>query len=104
MIRKELWFGTMMGSILLGAAETTSEDVFHVADPVTGERLEPAFTEAGEADVAKACGLADEASIAFAETDLETRARFLEAVAEQITGLDDALIVRAMNETGLPRQ
>jgi alpha-ketoglutaric semialdehyde dehydrogenase len=40
---------------------------------------------------------------AYRETDLETRAAFLEAIAAEIEALGDELIQTAMAETGLPQ-
>jgi NADP-dependent aldehyde dehydrogenase len=53
--------------------------------------------------VAEACALADAAFPAFAATDPESRAAFLERIADNIVAIGDDLIVRAMAESGLPR-
>jgi NADP-dependent aldehyde dehydrogenase len=76
---------------------------FTAIDPATGAPLPPAFQEAGAADVAAACELAAEAFGSFSELAPAVRARFLECVGAEIMGLGDALIERAMAETGLPR-
>src|SRR3546814_5281023 len=59
--------------------------------------------DAGAADVADAAALAERAFAAFSETAPEARALFLEAIAEEIVAIGDALIERAMLESGLPR-
>jgi NADP-dependent aldehyde dehydrogenase len=71
-------------------------------DPARNTTLEPAFGLATGADVDTACALAEQAFDAFRDTTLEQRARFLEAIAEQILGIGPALIERAGQETGLP--
>ena len=91
------------GKILLGASERDGASAFEAVDPSTGGNLEPKFAEAGARDVADACALAEAAFVSFSETDLETRAKFLETVADKIVAIGDELIVRAMAESGLPR-
>ena len=91
------------GSILIGAAELSSDERFTSVDPSTGQTIAPEFSAAGAEHVERACALAEEAFASYAATDPETRAAFLEAVAEAILSIGDELIVRAMAETGLPR-
>jgi len=91
------------GKILLGASDHDGTAHFRAVDPSTGATMEPAFAEAGAADVAEACRLAEAAFPVFSETTLEARAAFLEAIAEKIVAIGDDLIVRAMAESGLPR-
>ena len=50
----------------------------------------------------QACALAWGAFDEFRETSVETRAAFLEVIAEQILALGDELLERAMAESGLP--
>ncbi len=76
---------------------------FRGINPTTGETLEPAFSEAGTAEVARACTLAAAAFDAYREIGLDKRAQFLEEVAEQILALGDELVERACEESGLPR-
>jgi 2,5-dioxopentanoate dehydrogenase len=92
------------GKLLLGAVQTMgSAGIMRAVNPATGETLEPAFGLANHADVAHACQLANDAFDAYRETPPEVRARFLETIAERIEALGNALIERAMAETGLPR-
>ncbi|MFP6561156.1 aldehyde dehydrogenase (NADP(+)) [Paraburkholderia sp. B3] len=72
-------------------------------EAASGAVLEPAFGGATPADVEAACALAWNALDAYRETPLEARAAFLEAIAQNILDLGDALIERCMTETGLPR-
>ena len=92
------------GDILIGARSVPGgERVFRATNPADGSLLEPAFAFASPDEVAAACALTEAAFDAYRETGLEARARFLEAIADQITELGDALIDRAQAETGLPR-
>ena len=72
-------------------------------NPATRADLEPAFGLATGGDVERACALAAQAFDPYRTLPLEQRARFLEAVAEQILAVGPALIERAMLETGLPQ-
>ncbi len=95
---------TITGAMLIGAQSHRGGDgLFHAIDPATGDALEPGFGGAGADEVARACQLAEDAFDAFRDTGLEQRAAFLDAVAQAILDLGDALIVRAMAESGLPR-
>ncbi|HEY0315347.1 MAG TPA: aldehyde dehydrogenase (NADP(+)) [Sphingomonas sp.] len=91
------------GAILIGQQDVPGTELFQAIDPSTGAILEPGFASAGSRDVEQACALAEAASDRFAMVSPEERAGFLEAIADAIAGIGDALIVRAMQETGLPR-
>ena len=95
--------GTINGAILIGASEQLGSATFAATNPATGEEIGPAFHEAGKAEVERACALAEAAFPTFSELEPNKRAAFLERVADEIVGLGDALIERAMAETGLPR-
>ncbi|QIK79922.1 aldehyde dehydrogenase (NADP(+)) [Sphingomonas piscis] len=69
----------------------------------TGEKLDPAFGGATKDDLDDSCRLADEAFDTYRNTDPETRAAFLEAIAQNILDLGDELVERCMTESGLPR-
>ncbi|MEE4452235.1 aldehyde dehydrogenase (NADP(+)) [Novosphingobium resinovorum] len=91
------------GAILIGREETHTDAGYAAVAAATGEALEPRFTTAGLPEVERACALADDAAIPFAELEPETRAVFLETIADEIVAIGDILIERAMAETGLPR-
>jgi hypothetical protein len=91
------------GNFFVGAREASGRDTYRALDAANGAALEPPFQTATLADVDRACELASHAFEAFRNTDVEERARFLEAIADNIAGSGDELIVRAMTETGLPR-
>lgn len=93
----------MDGSFVIGARSVQRRETFRAFDPALGSEIDPPFSISSIADVADACRLADEAFDAFRELEPEARAGFLEAIAERIEGLGDALVERAMAECGLPR-
>ncbi|RUN76996.1 aldehyde dehydrogenase (NADP(+)) [Sphingomonas sp. TF3] len=92
----------MDGKILNGAERVEREDTFRAHDPAQNATVAPDFPVATIADVAEACRRAAATSDAFREIDPEQRARFLEIVADKIDALGDALVQRAMLESGLP--
>ncbi len=93
----------LTGSMLIGASAVRgSGRPLHAIDPARGVQLEPAFPAGSREDVARAAALAQDAFDAYRNTSLETRAQFLETIAENITALGDALIERTHLETGLP--
>ncbi|MDG2522086.1 aldehyde dehydrogenase (NADP(+)) [Caulobacter segnis] len=95
---------TIAGNLLIGAtAVRGSNGEIRGVEAATGAAMEPAFGGATTADLEKAAALAEAAFDTYRETSLEDRAKFLEAIAQNILDLGDDLIVRAMAETGLPR-
>nr|WP_286009663.1 aldehyde dehydrogenase (NADP(+)) [Salinicola sp. S1-1-2] len=94
----------MTGELLIGAQTVKgSRDPVVAINPATGERLSPEFPGGTPADVARACELAWSAFDSYRETAPSARATFLETVADEIEGLGDALIERAVAESGLPQ-
>lgn len=91
------------GAMLIGGEARQAAARFQGYDPATGDALIPDTSSAGAEDVAAACALAHDAAPAYAATDPETRAAFLEAIASEIEAIGDDLILRAMRESGLPR-
>jgi len=71
-------------------------------DPSRGEALEPAFAEATDAEIDRACRLADNAFLPYSSLAPKARAAFLREIAQEILGLGDALLDRANKETALP--
>jgi NADP-dependent aldehyde dehydrogenase len=93
---------TITGDIIIGSSFVTSpQRSFHATNPATSVRLEPAFAFAGEAEIDRAAELAWAAFDIYRETDIETRARFLETIADNIMALGDELVERGTAETGL---
>ncbi|MCW3834420.1 aldehyde dehydrogenase (NADP(+)) [Sphingomonas canadensis] len=79
------------------------EGGFRAVSPATGQEIEPAFSIATLEDVEAACAAAEAVFPAYSNLPREDRAKFLEAAADEIEALGDALIERAMAETGLPQ-
>ncbi|OZE22395.1 aldehyde dehydrogenase (NADP(+)), partial [Rhodococcus sp. 05-2254-6] len=74
----------------------------HGIDPSTGRDLEPAYGHGDNNDVEKACVAAADAFADYRATSSETRAQFLETIADNIAALGDTLIERTVAESGLP--
>lgn len=92
------------GEMMIGWRPTRGRGVeLRAFDPQREVELEPSFAAADVAMVDMACKLAEAAFDPFRNTALETRARFLECIAENIMNLGDALIDRSHAETALPR-
>jgi 2,5-dioxopentanoate dehydrogenase len=94
-ITGEMWIGA---SAVRGSAA-----VLRAFDPARGIEIEPAFGGGDGADVERACNLARNAFDAYRNVPLATRGKFLEAIADNIVEIGDALIERAHAETGLPK-
>ncbi|NTX28595.1 aldehyde dehydrogenase family protein, partial [Burkholderia pyrrocinia] len=94
----------LTGEMLIGAdAVTGSAGTLLAFDPTKGAPIDaPAFGVATQADVDRACELARDAFDAYRAQPLAVRAAFLDAIADEIVALGDALIERAHAETGLP--
>jgi alpha-ketoglutaric semialdehyde dehydrogenase len=89
-------------SLIAGTAGATGGATFRAVNPSSGDRLDPDFHEASEADVHRAMEAAAEAFAEYRAVNGDGRARFLEAIAAEIEGLGDVLVQRAHAETGLP--
>jgi 2,5-dioxopentanoate dehydrogenase len=92
------------GNMLIGASALRGErGEIRAIEAATGKTMEPAFGGGGAAEVDRACALAWAAFDTYRETSLESRAHFLEAIAQALLDVGDELIERAVAETGLPR-
>lgn len=69
----------------------------------TGEPQGQPLPVHGPADVAAACAAAEAAFDIYRATDGDTRAAFLDRIADEILAIGDSLIETAMSESGLPR-
>ncbi|MFJ4346791.1 aldehyde dehydrogenase (NADP(+)) [Pseudomonas sp. NPDC089401] len=95
---------TLTGNLLIGQrCVPGSRDAIRAIDPASNQALEPAYAGGTGEHVAQACALAWAAFDSYRETSLEQRAHFLETIAGEIEALGDALIDRAVAESGLPR-
>ncbi|WP_456316814.1 aldehyde dehydrogenase (NADP(+)) [Teichococcus aestuarii] len=95
---------SISGEMLIGATALRGTDKpIRAIEAATGQPMEPAFGGGTAADVERACALARQAFDSYRETTPEICAGFLEACAQAILDIGDALITRAMAESGLPR-
>ena len=93
----------LTGSSLIGSADVRPDGgTFRAVDPATGAELDPAYGEAGPAEVDRAAALAAEAFPAYRRTTAEQRAAFLDSIAANIEALGSTLAERVTAETGLP--
>ena len=94
---------TLTGNMLIGASAIKGTGApQHAINPANGQALEPGFPAGTAQDVARAADLAQAAFDTYRAAPLETRAQFLESIADGILQLGDALIERTHLETGLP--
>jgi len=100
---------TLQGYALIGGASELgyvaehAVDTFFAYDPVQEQSLQPPFYAVDAAQIDRACLLAKAAFDPYRATNDQQRSDFLRTIAQQIMALGDALIVRAMAESGLPR-
>ncbi len=93
----------MDGRNIIGKMKTGSEvGVLNVFGPGLQRILEGSFHIAGDAEIDKALELAEDAFRIYKDMPGIRRAEFLHAIADGILALDDNLIQRAMQESGLP--
>src|SRR6187455_1459918 len=93
----------MTGKNIIGATISgEGKEIFYGENPSTGQKLEPAFFEATEAEINKAIEKASQAFQAYRNVSGKDKAAFLENIADEIVGIGDDLIKRCMEETGLP--
>ena len=92
------------GEMLIGASCVRgTEGQQQAFNPATDQFIDaPVFGMGGPAEVDRAAQLATEAFDEYRLLPLAKRAEFLEAIADNIMALGDALIERAMAESGLP--
>jgi len=95
---------SLTGEMLIGATRLRgTERPVRAIDPSTGEALDPPYGGGTAAEVERACALAWAAFDPYRATSLEQRAAFLDTIAQELMDLGDALVERAMAESGLPR-
>lgn len=76
---------------------------YQAVNPSTGKILNPILSKASSEQVSLAVAAAEASSSEFRRSSIEKRATFLRACAAEIMVLGDALVERAMAETGLSR-
>ncbi len=93
----------LLGTSIIGNQRGAGNDSpIHGTNPATGEKLDPAFPSATEAEVDRACKLARAAFARTSRLSGKEKAAFLRKFAENIEGIVDDLVARAPAETGLP--
>ena len=93
----------LLGTQYIGAtAKASGKEMFNAVDPRSGESLITAFHEALEEEVDEAVLLAEKAFKVYSKISIGDRARFLEAIAEEIESLGHSLLQQAESETSLP--
>lgn len=94
----------LTGKMLIGGHSVSgTREVLHAINPSTGQTLQPGYAGGDQAQVEQACALAWAAFDAYRETTPAQRAQLLQTIAGELEALGDALIERAMLETGLPQ-
>ncbi|MEV6859230.1 aldehyde dehydrogenase (NADP(+)) [Streptomyces microflavus] len=89
-------------SLLAGREVPGTGDAWYAVAAATGEPFGPPHRDASTEQVAEAARLAAADSRAFRALPPERRAAFLDACAEEIETLGDALLELAARESGLP--
>ncbi|MET0310380.1 MAG: aldehyde dehydrogenase (NADP(+)) [Sphingomonas sp.] len=93
----------LTGELFIASKRVKHDESFKAIAAATGEAIEPSFSVATAEDVAAACAAAEAAFPTYSALPRETRAKFLETIADEIEALGDALVERAMQESGLPQ-
>jgi NADP-dependent aldehyde dehydrogenase len=75
---------------------------FFGVNPVTGEKLQPAYFSATPAEVDRAAQFAEDAFPSYRRLSGKDRAHFLRDIADRIQAISDQLVERANLETALP--
>ncbi len=93
----------LLGTSFIGYSRSTGTKAFvHAVNPATGEKLEPLYLTATEAEVEKAMSLAAAAFPVYANLTGKVRAEFLRNIAREIEVVADDIAARGQLETGLP--
>lgn len=94
---------TIAGANFIGFTRSAEgAERLQAVDPVNGARLPEAFAAATAAEIERAMRLAQTAAREYGQMGGAARARFLNAIADAILDLGDALVERAVRETALP--
>ena len=94
---------TLSGKHLIaGEASAEAPASFAATNPATSESLEPQYAEATSGEINRAMEAAQACFNEYRAMGPDKHAEFLEAIADAIEGLGEALLERAAAETGLP--
>ena len=91
-------------NIIAGKTVDADGEKFPAYAPAEGTYIEPQFEEASAQHVNQALTAAELAFHEYRKLPAERRAEFLEAIADEILAIGDALIERANGETALPKE
>lgn len=83
-------------SILGNELGKTSGRIFHAINPATGQELEPNYYSADVKEVNSAARMAASAFPEYSAASGKTKGALLRKIAEQIEGLGDDLVTRAV--------
>ncbi|HEV2222581.1 MAG TPA: aldehyde dehydrogenase (NADP(+)) [Candidatus Acidoferrales bacterium] len=89
-------------SILGNELGKTGGRIFRAINPATGQELEPNYYSADAKEVDSAARMAASAFLEYSAVSGKTKGALLRKIAEQIDGLGDDLVNRAVQETALP--
>lgn len=89
-------------SSIAGRAVAGTGSPVHAISPATDERLDPPYSQIDVEQLREATAAAWDAFASFSQLEPEPHAAFLESIADEIDAIGDALVERAMQETGLP--
>ncbi len=87
---------------IAGNPSGESSDTFQAQNPATGEMLPTVFHEATASEINAAVDAAVSAFDAYRNKLAETRADFLEAIAEETLAMGDDFLEQTSSETGYP--
>jgi 2,5-dioxopentanoate dehydrogenase len=91
-------------NLVAGKKVSVKGSSFKAVSPFDQKELSGIFQEATFSEVELAMSQAEAAFEIFRKTSDEERAAFLERIADEILAIGDELILRANQETGLPRE
>ena len=95
---------TLFGRSMIGTGQGgETHNSFRAVDPVSGEKLDPAFFSASQAEVDEAVRLSNQAFSIYSRTSGREKGKFLRAIAANIEAIAPEVIERAARETALPK-
>ena len=93
----------MIGKNYIGNSQSAKgNNTFKTYNPELDKENDTVFTEASANEIEEAVNLASEAFKEFRTISGAKKAEFLNAIADEILALDDALVKMYCGETGLP--
>jgi len=91
------------GKSMIGSRRAAARgEVFHAANPQTGEKLDPGYSSASADDVNEAVQLAADAAAEYGARAGKEKGVFLREIAAQLEKRAEPIVARATQETALP--